>query len=199
MPEPLSIHAKKSALLVMDFQIVLLENFIAKSEAAAVLDHTAKLLAAARAVNMMVVYVMVAFRPGYPEISPRNELFTALKKTGMFTRENDGTRIHPAVAPKDEDAIVVKHRVSAFAGTDLEMLLKARGVETLVLAGITTGGVILSTVRQGFDLDYNLIVARDCCADHDEDVHNTLLDKIIAQHAMVMPAAAIEKVLRIED
>jgi nicotinamidase-related amidase len=193
MPNRLSIDPRKSALLVMDFQITILEHHA--GEPAAVLSRTAGLIEAARKADMMVVYVVVGFRPGYPEISPRNRLFSAVKDSGRFAAGSEGTKIHPAVAPKDGEPIVTKHRVSAFAGTDLEMLLKAKGIETLVLAGISTAGVMLSTLRQGLDLDYGLIVARDCCGDSDKDLHNTLLDKIFAQHAAVVSSAQIQDAL----
>ena len=71
---------------------------------------------------------------------------------------------------------MVKHRISPFVGTDLETLLRANGINTLVLAGVHTGGVVLSAVRHAGDLDYRLVVVRDCCADPDADVHAMLLD-----------------------
>jgi isochorismate hydrolase len=75
---------------------------------------------------------------------------------------------------------VVKHRISPFVGTDLETLLRANGIDTLVLAGVHTSGVVLSTVRHAGDLDYRLVVVRDCCADPDGEVHAMLLDIVIA-------------------
>lgn len=76
---------------------------------------------------------------------------------------------------------MVKHRVSSFVGTDLETLLRASGIDTLVLVGVHTSGVVLSTVRHAGDLDYRLIVVRDCCADPDAEVHAILLDRVIAK------------------
>ena len=81
---------------------------------------------------------------------------------------------------------MVKHRISPFVGTDLETLLRAKGIGTLVLAGVHTCGVVLSTVRHAGDLDYRLIVVRDCCADPDGEVHEMLLDIVIAKHAAVV-------------
>ena len=60
---------------------------------------------------------------------------------------------------------MVKHRISPFVSTDLETLLRANGIDTLVLAGVHTSGVVLSTVRHAGDLDYRLVIVRDCCAD----------------------------------
>ena len=91
--------------------------------------------------------------------------------------------------PEENDVIVVKHRVSAFAGTDLEMILRARGLDALVLLGIATSGVILSTVRHGADADYRLVVVKDCCADADEEVHRVLTEKVFVRQATVISAS----------
>lgn len=192
MSEPLSINHQTSALMLMDFQGFVLNNFLPEAIAADVVSNAAGLLEAARTVGMPVIHVMVSFRPGYPEISPRNTLFSRLKDSGMVASGSDDTKIHLALAPKDLEPVVAKHRVGAFTGTDLERLLRAKGVETLVLAGVTTAGVVLSTVRQAFDLDYNLIVASNGCADADREVHAILLAKVISQHAAVLTIEEIK-------
>jgi hypothetical protein len=91
---------------------------------------------------MMVIHVVVAFRPGHPEVSPRNPLFSALKANGMAMAGSEGAAIHPAAAAREGEPVVVKHRISPFVGTDLETLLRASGVDTLVLAGVHTSGVV---------------------------------------------------------
>lgn len=72
-----------------------------------------------------------------------------------------------SISPEPNDLIVTKSRVSAFAGTDLNLLLRANDIDTLVLFGIATSGVVLSTFIQAFDDDYRLVVIKDCCADQD--------------------------------
>ncbi|MGF6529414.1 nicotinamidase-related amidase [Paraburkholderia sp. GAS206C] len=191
MSEKFSLHPGQSALLVMDYQKMLLENYVPADQVDTVLANTAAMIAAARIGRMAVIYVTVAFRPGHPEVSARNRLFMLLKQNGLFARGDVDTSIHPALAPAEDEPVVIKHRVGAFTGTDLEILLRASGIETLVLAGITTAGVVLSTVRQAFDMDYRALVAGDCCADPNPDVHQMLLDKVIAQHAEVVSARRI--------
>jgi nicotinamidase-related amidase len=66
--------------------------------------------------------------------------------------------------------MVVKHRISPFVGTDLETLLRASGIDTLVLADVPSSGVVPSTFRHAGDLDYRLVVVRDCCADPNAEV-----------------------------
>ena len=83
---------------------------------------------------------------------------------------------------------VVKRRVSAFAGSDLEIVLRSQGVQRLVLCGIATSGVVLSTLREAADKDYRLTILSDCCADMDAEVHNLLLAKIFPRQADVITA-----------
>jgi nicotinamidase-related amidase len=103
----------------------------------------------ARDAGVMVVHVVVAFRPGHPAVSPRNPLLSALKANGMAVAGSEGVVIHPAAAAREGKPIVVKHRISPLVGTELETLLRSSGIETLVLAGVHTSGVVLSTVRHG--------------------------------------------------
>jgi nicotinamidase-related amidase len=85
--------------------------------------------------------------------------------------------------------------VSAFAGTDLAMVLRAKAIDTLVLAGISTSGVILSTVRHGADADYRLVVVKDCCADADDEVHRVLTEKVLVRQATVLSASEVTALL----
>jgi nicotinamidase-related amidase len=107
----------------------------------------------------------------------------------MLAAGSEGAAIHPAAAAREEEPIVVKHRVSPFIGTDLETLLCANGIDTLVLAGVHTSGVVLSTVRHAGDLDYRLVVVRDCCADPNAELHAVLLDIVFPKQAAVITTA----------
>jgi len=177
------IDRARSAVLIMDFQQAIV-GMVAAGEQAPLLERAQSVLAAARAVT--VVYVVIGFRPGYPEISPNNAAFGAVLKTGMFTLGDPKAEVHPGVAPEAGDLTVVKKRVSAFAGSDLEVVLRSKGVGTLVLMGIATSGVVLSTVRQAADADYQLVVLSDCCADRDPEVHRCLVEKVFPRQATVM-------------
>jgi nicotinamidase-related amidase len=103
---------------------------------------------------------------------------------------DDATAIHPAVAPAAGEAVVIKRRVSAFAGSDLDVVLRAGGYDALVLCGIATNGVVLSTLRQAADLDYRLTVLGDACADADAEVHRVLTGKVFPTQAEVVDVAA---------
>ena len=150
------------------------------------LEALERATSAARAADIPVVYVRVAFRPDAPEISPRNRSFTALSTIPGMGEDDPATQIDLAVAPLPGDIVVVKKRVSAFTGSDLDVVLRSLGVDSLVLTGIATSGVVLSTLRQAADLDYELTVLRDGCADADPEVHRVLLDKVFPRQAAVV-------------
>jgi nicotinamidase-related amidase len=114
---------------------------------------------------------------GYPEVSKNNTIFASIKENGVFMADNESTAIHPDVAPAENEVVIVKRRVGAFSFTELEMILRAQGIENLILTGVTTSRVVLSTVGQAFDLDYRLIVVNDYCADPDPDTNMFLLKK----------------------
>jgi len=192
-----SMNPNRTALLVMDFQADIVAML--GERAAPLLERVAGVVAAARAAKLPIIYVVVGFRPGYPEVSPRNASFAAAAKSGRFVAATPGTDIAPAVGPAAGDVVVVKHRVSAFAGTDLEMILRAREIDTLILAGIATSGVVLSTVRHAADADYRLVVVEDGCADLDPEVHRVLTEKVFVRQATVVAASAVPGMLRADS
>ncbi len=176
-----------TAFLVMDVQTMIVRRFADADPG--YLDRLAAAIGAARDAGHRVIYVTVGFRPGYPEISARNKIFAATASAGGFAPGDPATQIHAAVAPAPDDPIVVKRRVSAFTGSDLEVLLRGLDVDTLVLTGIATSGVVLSTVRQAADLDYRLIVLADACLDADPEVHRVLTEKVFPRQAEIRTVA----------
>ena len=175
-----------TALLITDVQQGIVERFAGED---GYLDRLGTAITAARAAGVLVCYVTVMFRPGHPEVSDRNNSFAALAGSGRFTDGDPGAQIPAEVAPAPGEAVVTKRRVSAFTGSDLEVLLRARGVDHLVLAGIATSGVVLSTLRQAADLDYRLTVLADGCLDRDPEVHQVLLHKVFPRQAEVTSIA----------
>jgi nicotinamidase-related amidase len=189
MTDKLQLDPKTSALLIMDFQTSIVDLVAAGKDE--LLARTARLIEAARKGGMKIIYVVVGFRAGYPEVSPRNQSFGPIRESGRFALGSAGIEVHPGLVPTPVDIVVTKHRVSAFAGTDLDMILRASGTETLVLAGIATSGVVLSTVRHAADVDYKLIVVGDCCGDRDPEVHRVLVEKVFIRQTTVTTAEAV--------
>jgi ureidoacrylate peracid hydrolase len=75
-----------------------------------------------------------------------------------------GSQFHAGLEPLSGDMVVTKHRYSAFIGTDLDMLLRARGVKSLLVTGVGTGMCVFHTLTVGFMLDYYITLVEDCCA-----------------------------------
>jgi nicotinamidase-related amidase len=180
----------RTAVLSMDYQKSIVSNYL-KDGQEAFLSRVAGVLKHARAQGMMVIHVRVGFRSGLPEIGSRNPLFNALKASPQRQQMFQGelAEIHPSVGPEGDDIVITKHRVSAFAGTDLEMILRAHDIDSLVLLGIATSGVVLSTLLDASDADYSLTVLKDCCIDQDVELHSCLIEKLFARRASLLTAA----------
>ncbi|MEK6311563.1 MAG: cysteine hydrolase [Curtobacterium sp.] len=172
-----------TALLVMDYQNGIVDRLGTDSA----LHAAVAAVDAARASGIPVVFVRVAFRPGAPEIADRNRMFGAARAR-MGDQLPEATDVHGAFRLTDDDLVVVKRRVSAFTGSDLEVLLRGLGATDLVLAGIATSGVVLSTLRQAADLDFGLTVLADACTDGDPEVHRVLTEKVFPRQADVVTA-----------
>lgn len=172
----------RTVLLVMDFQ----HGIVQRIGEAEVLEKARQAVDAARAADVPVFFVRVAFRAGYPEVSSQNLAFAATAQAGdAMTETHVATQVHSALAPRSDEPVITKRRVSAFSGSDLDVLLRGAGADHLVLAGIATSGVVLSTLRQAADLDYRLTVLADACADRDPEVHRVLLEKVFPRQATV--------------
>src|SRR5208282_1936238 len=189
----------RAAMLSMDLQTMIVSLY-AKDDPGLV-ERAAGVLKQARARGMMVIHVQVGFRAGLPEVSARNQLFGSIKASAEWQRVFQGPAgaIHEAVAPEGNDVVVTKHRVSAFAGTDLGMILRANEIDTLILFGIATSGVVLSTLLEASDADYRLIVVKDCCTDQDQEVHACLMEKVFQRRATVVSASEVAEALASRD
>lgn len=170
---------QKTALLVMDVQSGIIERINNKE---VFLNKTKKAVKFAHHNDIQVIYVVVGFRRGFPEISQNNKSFSAIRQIADEGMVNP----KPILEIDRDDIIVVKHRVSAFSGSDLEMILNSKNINNLVLSGIATSGVVLSTVREAADKDFQLTVLSDICADFDEEVHDLLIGKIFPRQANVI-------------
>jgi nicotinamidase-related amidase len=176
----------KTALLLLDLQQGILERF--KDDAAQYLSRVSETISAARAAGIHIIYVKTCFRPGHPEISSRNFSASRIASFGGFVEGDQSVDISPSIAPLERDILVTKRRVSAFSGSDLDVVLRGLNVDSLVLTGVATSGAVLSTVRQAADLDYNLTVLGDLCFDLDAEVHRVLVEKVFPRQAHTLNA-----------
>jgi nicotinamidase-related amidase len=172
-----------TALLLMDFQRMVVDSYAVDKEA--LLARVKRLAVAARNSGAMVVHVVVGFQLGYPEISAQNSVFSSLKGAGLLAAGDPAAEICPELTPQPGDVVVRKQRVSAFTGTNLDMILRSNNIDTLLLTGILTQGVVLSTLRHAADMDYRAVVVANGCSDKDTEVQRVLMEKIFPAQARV--------------
>ena len=168
-----AIDPRRTALLVMDYQAGILGRL---DEAEPLLSCAADAIAVVRGRGGQIGYVRVAFDDADYDAVPPHSRFASVGPE--MHSDSPATAIHDRVAPEPGDIIVRKIRVGAFSTTDLDQQLRDRGISTLILAGISTSGVVLSTVRDAADRDYQVHVLADACADPVPGVHDFLTEKI---------------------
>jgi len=190
----INLDKGKTMLLMADFSTSGIgQNPVAKERHT--LERAKEVLDAARHAGVFVGYCISHFRPGFPEVSDRNTTRAARRDSGEVLPADPTTLIHPSVQPQAGEPVIAKHRTSAFSGSAFEMILRAHNIETLILMGHATSGVILSTVRLAADLDYHLIVVEDGCADRDPEVHQLLMEKVFPRQGTVVSSQAMVKAL----
>jgi maleamate amidohydrolase len=158
----------QTALVIMHYQTDILALF--PSVAPTLLANTRLLCDAARAKGVSIYFARIHFSPGYPEVSPLNRNGQGIKQLGLFVED----KISPELGQRPNEPLIIAHRASVFFGTDLQAQLSARGVDTLLMAGIASTGVVLSSVAYASDADFRLFTIKDCCYDPDQVVHDHL-------------------------
>lgn len=185
MSGTLTIDKTGTGILIMDYQNDILA-MLPEERQKPLLQRAARVLDAARQAGLPVIYAGIRFRDGYPEVSPHNMGSSNLKQRGLLRENTSGVDISVEVAPEPGEVIVTKCRAGTFHATELETILRVKGVNRLVLFGVRTSGCVLSTVRRAADMDYDITVISDCCADTDEEIHQVLVQKIFPRQATVV-------------
>ena len=193
-----TLDPRRTALLVMDYQQAIVEMI---DDSDTLVARAAEAIDLLRARGGHVGYVRVAFTDADLENIPPTSGMGARIAAGpqAFLDDSPTTQIDERVAPRVGDIIVRKTRVGAFSTTDLAQQLSDRGIDTLILAGISTSGVVLSTVRDASDRDYRLFVLADATADRDPSVHACLMEKVFPRQAEVIAVAELEELLGVGD
>lgn len=143
-----------------------------------VLERAATAAARARARGIPVIHVVVGFSADFAEAPRRSPVFATAVDEGALVLHTWGTRAHDAVTPEPGESVVVKRRVSPFYGTDLDLVLRTRGVDTLLLAGVSTDLVVLAAAREGHDRDYRVQVLADATVSADDALHDAAITLI---------------------
>ncbi|HEY2061943.1 MAG TPA: isochorismatase family cysteine hydrolase [Amycolatopsis sp.] len=189
-----AIESRRTALLLMDFQPAVLSHL---AEPAAVLESAKTALDWAREHDVKAVFVRVAFAPeDYDAIPHHHKAFGPVRQGRLFADGDPSLEIDPALEVREGDIVVRKTRFGAFSTTDLHTLLGDESIDTLVVGGISTAGVVLSTVRDASDQDYRIFVLADATADPDPEVHRVVLEKVLSHQADVITTSDLKSLIR---
>lgn len=195
------IAPQRTALLIIDMQA----DFVSPDGAAArwgadlstvpaALEAAQRLAEAARAASVPVIFAGLFTRPETD--SP--VLLERLRRRGgdpiaeaTVCRDGEAGSAFVGPQPQPHELVIRKTRYSAFWQTDLDARLRAMGVDTVVLAGVTTECCVDGTARDAFNLDYHVIVAADACAAYEPDLHAGALKVMDLNTAIVTDTAKI--------
>lgn len=166
------VDRSRTAIILMDYQIRQLNLFPDEFQKE-ILRKANEVLAKVRSAHFPVIYIEVVRGERTPDRA-----------------------IHPDIVPEHGEIVLTKRRVGPFSTTNLDEVLKNFNAETIVIMGIQTGNSVLSAVRWAVDIDYKVIVISDCCADHDTEVHQFLIEKVLPRQATVLTS---QEFLRLID
>ncbi|GAA2370321.1 cysteine hydrolase [Streptomyces cuspidosporus] len=185
-----------TALLVMDFQPAILAG-LPEGDREALLGRVEGAIADVRAGGGTIAHVRVGFTEAdWDAIPDTNKSFAPVAQHRVMHHEDPAAALHDRLAPRDGDIVVRKTRYGALSTTDLDERLRERGITTLVVSGITTSGVVLSTVIDAADRDYRLYVLSDGVADPNAEVHDVLLHQVFPSRAHLIDTAELRTLFR---
>ena len=190
-----ALAPERTCLLLFD----LLEGHVNKDEPTRarfrpVIANAAALLAQARAAGAMVAYAHADHRADRGTTARTlHDTDNRLRPIGenprghepLLTGGTHETRVVGELAPLPSDYLIPKHRWSAFHGTYLDLALRARKIDTIILCGGSTDVGVASTAYAARDLDYNLVIASDACTSPEQDNHEQLIRRMFPRMARV--------------
>ncbi|MFF3706946.1 cysteine hydrolase family protein [Streptomyces phaeochromogenes] len=189
-----ALDPQRTALLAMDFQSGIVDQI---PDAGALVERVGGAIADVRAAGGTIGYVRVAFtEDDWAAVPENNKSFSAVAAAKMLHHEEAATQIDARIAPEDGDIVVRKIRYGAGSTTDLHQQLRDRDIDTLILSGISTSGVVLSTLIDVADRDYRVYVLTDGIADSDPEVHRILVDNVFPSRAHVIDTTQLSELLK---
>ena len=211
-PATLSVDLDKSALIIIDMQRDFLEpggfgaalgNDVSQLQAA--VGPCQETLGAAREIGMLVIHTREGHRPDLTDAPPhkveRGDPSTRIGAPGpmgrILVRGEAGHDIIPELYPLASEPVIDKPGKGAFYQTDLELMLRNRGIDTLFVCGVTTEVCVNTTVREANDRGFRCIVLSDCCGSYFPQFHEMGLAMIKAQGGIFGSVSASEPLLRI--
>jgi len=158
------INRNSTAVIILDYQVGSL-GYFPEAISNGLLSRANQITAAARHKGIPVIFIRLQKADQTPD-----------------------TEFHPQLVRKTEELVLTKKKSSPFSTTDLDARMKKRGIDTLVILGVYTGGCVLSTVKWAAEMDYQMFVISDCCAERDEEVQRVLMAKVLTHKTTVLNA-----------
>ena len=137
-----------------------------------------KLHDAARGAGVAVIYTRVAWKADYSDLIPNSPLLDMIVQNKCLVDGRDQAEIVPELSPHPGDSVVTHKRVSGFTGSDLDELLRARGIDTVLFSGVATNASVEGTARQASDLGYRTVIISDACSAADQSAHDASLNSL---------------------
>ena len=179
------VKLKKPALIVVDMQNAFLKEDGSLHRAGfnisllqSVVQNVARVITVARRLDIPIVYSRHTFRKDFADAGSIIKIWPSLKETSALIEGSWDAQIVDEVRPLERDFAITKHRFSAFYNTDLEIILRCLGIQTVILVGITTNVCVESTVRDAQSRDFEVVVVSDCTAAVNKNFHEASLENI---------------------
>lgn len=186
-PVEITIDRAKTALLLLHWQNDIVSqkgklsgNLPKRLEAGRTIEHTQAVLKASREKEMLIVYVNLGFRQGYPELPAKpSPLISQIVKAGALVRGTWGAEVIDQLKPLPGEVVINNFSPSAFDSTELDLILRNHGITNLVLTGVVTNWVIESTARDAASKGYFNYIIEDCCNSWEKSLHNWSMKNIL--------------------
>jgi nicotinamidase-related amidase len=166
--------------------------FAAQAAERDVIGQAGQLLEAARRSGATVVYTRVAWQPGYPDLVANSPLLGMVAQFGALVEGSGKAEIVPQLTPQDGDIVLTHQRVGGFSASQLDIILRSRGIDTVLFAGVATNASVESTARQASDLGYRTIVVADACSAADPGAHDAAIASLGLLAEITTTAEAVQ-------
>jgi biuret amidohydrolase len=166
--------------------------FAAQAAERDVIGQTGKLLDAARGSGAAVVYTRVAWQPGYPDLVANSPLLAMVAQAQCLVEGSDKAEIVPQLTPQDGDVVLTHQRIGGFSASPLDVILRSRGIDTVLFTGVATNASVEGTARQASDLGYRTIIVADACSAADPGAHDAAIASLGLLGEITTTAEAVE-------
>lgn len=206
MATTLRLDPARTALLVVDMQnaFVMPGGSMARlglstARGHAIIEPIRRLLDAFRTRRLPVIHTLTTVRSDYVDAGLVAERFPALRPLGHIIAGTWDAQIVERLVPRAGEYVIAKNRFDAFYGTNLELVLRALHVDTLVVAGVPTNICVESTIREAFVRDLRVVLPRDATASYTSEMEDASLATLGFMFAQVASVADVESAVAIRE